>query len=52
MPYGCLTFYKISNLYMKFMNKITKTWYSFMYLMKNEKINQNPLNLEIGTSNW
>ena len=39
MPYGCLTFYKISNLYMKFMNKITKTRYSFMYLMKNEKKN-------------
>ena len=37
MPYGCLTFYKISNLYMKFMNKITETRYSFMYLMKNEK---------------
>ena len=32
MPYG-----KISNLCMKFMNKITKTRYSFMYLMKNEK---------------
>ena len=37
MPYGSLSFYKISNLYMKFMNKITKTRYSFMYLMKNEK---------------
>ena len=37
MPYGCLTFYKISKLYMKFMNKITKTRYSFMYLLKNEK---------------
>ena len=52
MPYGCLTFYKISKLYMKFINKITKITYSFMYLLKNEKIHQNPLNLEMDTSNW
>ena len=52
MPYVCLTFYKISNLYMKFMIKITNTRYSFMYLMQNEKIHQNPLNLETDTSNW
>ena len=30
-------FLQNSNLYMKFMNKITETRYSFMYLIKNEK---------------
>ena len=30
-------FLQNSNLYMKFMNKITETRYSFIYLIKNEK---------------
>ena len=52
MPYECLTFYKISNLYMEFMNKITETRHNFKYLKQNENVHQNPLNLEMDTSNW